>query len=256
MEATSARAGFRLFVDAPLGAGTVVALTAAQTHYVSNVMRAKAGTPVLVFNGSDGEWAAQLAGPGRRLTALTVNRQVRQQAKEPDLWLVFAPVKRARINAIVEKATELGVSVLMPVFTRQTVMTRVNGQRLAAIAAEAAEQCERLSVPEVRPAAELAALLIAWPADRALMVLDESGAGRPIAEALRELPAGPAAVLVGPEGGFHKCELDALRALSFSTLVGLGPRILRADTAVVAALACFQAIRGDWQRGVTDDSHL
>jgi 16S rRNA (uracil1498-N3)-methyltransferase len=160
---------------------------------------------------------------------------------------LFAPVKRARIDFIAEKATELGVSALVPVFTRHTVMTRVNDERLRAIAIEAAEQCERLSVPEVRAAASLDILLAAWPTDRKLLLLDEGGGGAPIADALAHVAPGPAALLVGPEGGFAKSELDGLRALSFATPVGLGPRILRADTAVIAALSCFQALCGDWR---------
>jgi 16S rRNA (uracil1498-N3)-methyltransferase len=172
---------------------------------------------------------------------------LRNQRPEPDLWLLFAPVKRQRIDSIVEKATELGVSQLFPVFTRHTVMTRVNDDRLQAIAIEAAEQCERLSVPPVHRPLSLEERLADWPAERRLVLLDEGGGGRPIADALTDIGHGPVAVLVGPEGGFAKSELDALRRLSFACPVGLGPRILRADTAVIAALSCFQAICGDWR---------
>jgi len=238
----------RLFIDAPLEAGGAVALDADQAHYLCNVMRAPQGSALAVFNGRDGEWRAVLAETGKKKALLAIEAPLRPQQDEPDLWLLFAPVKRARIDFIAEKATELGVSVLQPVFTKHTVMSRVNDDRLRAIAIEAAEQCERLSIPEVRDPLSLDALLEGWPEGRRLILLDEGGGGRPVAEALADLPPGPAAVLVGPEGGFAKTELDALRSLSFAVPVGLGPRILRADTAVVAALSCFQAICGDWCR--------
>ncbi len=238
----------RLFVQASLNEGALVPLGPDQAHYLLNVMRAAAGTPVAVFNGQDGEWLAALEQTGKKTAQLALRQQLRPQAAEPDLWLLFAPVKRARIDFITEKATELGVSALQPVWTRRTVMSRVNDDRLSAIAREAAEQCERLSVPEMRPARDLDDLLASWPQDRRLILLDEGGGGRPIAEALADLPPGPAAVLVGPEGGFAKSELDALRSLSFAVPVGLGPRILRADTAVLAALSCYQAMCGDWRQ--------
>ncbi len=235
----------RLFVDAALSPGAGLALPADQAHYLLTVMRAGAGTPVAVFNGRDGEWLAALEPVGRKGACLHLRAPLRPQEAEPDLWLLFAPIKRARIDFIAEKATELGVSVLQPVFTRHTVMSRVNDERLRAIAVEAAEQCERLSVPMVRPAQALDTLLAAWPNERRLILLDEGGGGRPVAEALTALPPGPAALLVGPEGGFAPSEQTALRALPFAVPVGLGPRILRADTAALAALACYQALCGD-----------
>jgi 16S rRNA (uracil1498-N3)-methyltransferase len=238
----------RLYVEAPLAAGLEVTLGADQAHYLLHVMRLAAGAELALFNGRDGEWRATLTRAAKKAASLTVGGPLREQEVEPDLWLAFAPIKRARIDFIAEKATELGVSVLQPVFTRHTVMTRVNDDRLRAIAIEAAEQCERLTVPEVRPPCDLFALLDGWPAERRLILLDEGGGGRPVAEALDGLAPGPLAVLVGPEGGFTKSELDALRGLSFAVPVGLGPRILRADTAALAALACVQAIRGDWTR--------
>lgn len=217
-------------------------------------MRAAVGTSVALFNGRDGEWRASLVEAGKKKALLAVEDQLRPQAPEPDLWLLFAPVKRARIDFIAEKATELGVSVLQPVFTKHTVMSRVNDDRLRAIAVEAAEQCERLSVPDVRDPMSLDALLANWPEGRCLILLDEGGGGKPVAEVLAGLADGPAALLVGPEGGFAKSELDALRSLSFAVPVGLGPRILRADTAVVAALSCYQAIRGDWRLAPRDNA--
>jgi len=244
----------RLHVSPALTEGATISLDQDQAHYLCNVMRAQTGTLVALFNGRDGEWKAELVEAGKRRASLTLIEQLRPQAEEPDLWLVFAPVKRARIDFITEKATELGVSVLQPVFTRHTVMSRVNDERLRSIAIEAAEQCERLSVPEVRDPLGLDALLAQWPEGRRLILLDEGGGGRPIAEALADLPPGPAAVLVGPEGGFAKTELDALRSLAFAVPVGLGPRILRADTAVLAALSCYQALCGDWRRAPRSSS--
>ncbi len=238
----------RLYVEAALAEGAAVALAADQTHYLLHVMRAPAGAAVALFNGRDGEWRGRLTEAGKRSAVLEVGQCLRPQTAEPDLWLLFAPVKRARIDFIAEKATELGVSALLPVFTRHTAMTRVNEQRLRAIATEAAEQSERLTVPEVRPSRPLDHVLAEWPAGRRLFLLDESGGGQPIAEVLAREAVGPAAVLVGPEGGFAKSELDAFHSLAFAKPVGLGPRILRADTAVISALACFQALCGDWRQ--------
>ncbi len=175
-------------------------------------------------------------------------RQIRAPDAEADLWLVFAPLKRTRLDWLVEKASELGAAVLLPVWTARTQPERLNRDRLHAIAVAAVEQSERLSVPEIRSPERLGALLAAWPADRRLILCDESG-GIPIAEALAALPPGvPTALLVGPEGGFADTELDALGKLPIVTRVGLGPRVLRAETAALAALAVFQAIAGDWRR--------
>jgi len=181
-----------------------------------------------------------------------VGESTREQEGEPDLWLCFAPVKRARIDYIAEKATELGVSVLQPVVTRHTIVERVNVERLRANAVEAAEQTERLSVPEVRAPIDLTRLLGGWPAGRRLLMCDETGGGPPIADVLAGLDAAaraaPWAIVVGPEGGFAETELALLRRIKDVTAVGLGPRILRADTAALAALAVWQALAGDWRR--------
>ena len=166
-----------------------------------------------------------------------------------DLWLLFAPIKRARIDWLAEKATELGVSALLPVWTARTQVERLNLERLRARAVEAAEQSERLSVPEIRPPEALERMLAGWPADRWLIVCDESGGGEPIAEVTAQLPSRPMALLVGPEGGFDQTELDALGKLPFVSRIRLGPRVLRAETAALAALAVFQAIAGDWRHG-------
>ncbi|WP_422001088.1 16S rRNA (uracil(1498)-N(3))-methyltransferase [Reyranella sp.] len=242
----------RLHVDADLAAGLDVALDEAQAHYLRHVMRRADGAPLLLFNGRDGEWRATLEARGRKAAVARVGERTREQAVEPDLWLCFAPLKRARIDYVAEKATELGVAVLQPVLTHHTIVERVNVERLRANAVEAAEQTERLSVPEVRPPAALASLLDGWPAGRRLLVCDETGGGPPIATALSGLDAAaraaPWAILIGPEGGFDSGELAHLRRISDVMAVGLGPRILRADTAALAALTCWQALVGDWQR--------
>jgi 16S rRNA (uracil1498-N3)-methyltransferase len=237
----------RLYVEADLSAGADVWATEQQAHYLLNVMRFAAGGEIALFNGRDGEWRGVIAETAKKKARLSVSERLRPQTPESDLWLLFAAVKRARIDFIVEKATELGVSVLQPVFTERTVMSRVGEDRLAAIAIEAAEQCERLTVPELRAPLSLQAALTKWPEGRVLLLMDETGAGKPIAEALAGLPPGPAALLIGPEGGFAKSELDGFSRLTFAVRVGLGPRILRADTAAIAALSCYQAIRGDWR---------
>jgi len=239
----------RLFVEQDLAAGAVIGLSPERAHYLRSVLRISAGAHVQLFNGRDGEWQARLEALGKGWASCAVERQIRAQETEPDLWLAFAPIKRARIDFVAQKATELGVSALWPVFTRLTVVGRVNVGRLRANAIEAAEQCRRLSVPEIFAPAELGKLLAGWPAERRILLCDESGAGAPIAEALRDGGARPApwAVMVGPEGGFAADELDRLRKLPIVNAVGLGPRLLRADTAALAALACWQALAGDWR---------
>ncbi len=224
----------RLYVPGALGAGCTIALSPDQAHYLGAVMRLGAGDRLRVFNGRDGEWSARLAAVKRDKAVVAVEALVRAQAPEPDLWLVFAPVKRDATDLIVQKATELGASVLCPVFTARTNAARINADRLGAIAREAAEQSERLTLPELRPLVPLADLLGAWPADRRLAAATERGG--PCA-----VPRGAGALLVGPEGGFAPAELDALRAASFVSPVSLGPRILRAETAVIAGLALLQA---------------
>lgn len=242
----------RLFVEADLAAGGEVLLEEAQVHYLRNVMRRPDGAPLLLFNGRDGEWRGTLSFRGKKAAVAELGECTREQAPEPDVWLCFAPVKRARIDYIAEKATELGVSVLQPVVTRHTAVERVNVGRLQANAIEAAEQTERLTVPDVRESVDLGKLLDRWPDGRRLMMCDETGGGPPIGEALSALDeaarAAPWAIVIGPEGGFAENELQALRRIKDVTSVGLGPRILRADTAALAALACWQALVGDWRR--------
>jgi 16S rRNA (uracil1498-N3)-methyltransferase len=239
----------RLYVAAGLVPGAGIELDRAQAHYLRSVLRLGAGAAVAVFNASDGEWLCRVAEIGKG-ASLTVERQLREPdpKAETDLWLMFAPIKRAPLDWLVEKATELGVAALLPVWTARTQVERVNLERLRAHAIEAAEQCERLSVPELRAPERLDQLLAVWPGERRLVVCDESGAGEPIGDAAARLPPGPVALLVGPEGGFDETELDAIGKLSFVTRVGLGPRVLRAETATLAAVAVFQAIAGDWRR--------
>jgi len=239
----------RLYVTADLAAGASVALDAAQAHYLRNVLRLDRGAPVALFNGRDGEWRAVIESFGKEACTVRLERRTREQVPEPDLWLAFAPVKRARIDFLVEKATELGVSALQPVLTKRTQVERVNLDRLRANVREAAEQTERLALPEVRAPLPLARALELWPAGRGLLLCDESGISPDIASALHAEQPGVWGVLTGPEGGFTQRELDALRNLPFVCAVGLGPRVLRADTAALAALAVFQALLGDWRRG-------
>ena len=245
-------AKIRLYVEADLGAGHDVALDRDQAHYLTGVMRQGAGDRVLLFNGRDGEWLAEIAAVGKRSVSLTCLERVREQTGVPDLWLCFAPVKKARTDFIAEKACEMGSARLVPVFTRHTNSERVRTDRLRAHAIEAAEQCGMLSVPEIAEPVALERLLADWPEGRRLMFCDESGSGEPASEVLRRvglnptLPAGPWAVLIGPEGGFSPEEASRLRALPYAHAVSLGPRILRADTAAVVALTVWQSVLGDW----------
>jgi 16S rRNA (uracil1498-N3)-methyltransferase len=240
----------RLHLIAGLAAGREIELEPARAHYLRSVLRLGPGAAVAVFNAEDGEWLCRIAGIGKNGARLTAERQLRspEPGGEPDLWLLFAPIKRARLDWLVEKATELGVAALLPVWTARTQVERVNLDRLRAHAVEAAEQSERLSVPELRAPERLGRLLATWPGARRLVVCDESGAGEPISDAAARLSPGPVALLVGPEGGFDETELDAIGKLSFVTRVGLGPRVLRGETAALAAVAVFQAIAGDWRR--------
>ena len=241
----------RLYVDAPLAAGAAIALDTARGHYLRNVLRREKGASVLLFNGRDGEWLAEIEALAKSGTRLSVQRQTVAQRLGPDLWLVFAPLKRERIDLLAEKATELGCRRLQPIFTQHTAVSRVNVERLAAHVMEAAEQTERLDLPEVGEPRRLSELLESWPAARRIILCAEAGAAAAIAEALAGLPRptasneAPYAVMTGPEGGFASSELDHLRKLPFVTPVGLGPRVLRADTAAIAALACWQALLGD-----------
>ena len=244
----------RLYVNHSLTNGSGFDLDRQQAHYLRNVLRLGAGDMVHLFNGRDGEWRGVIAVAGRAQASVTPLERVRDQAAGPDLWLAFAPVKRARIDLIAEKATELGTSAIIPVMTENTSVSRVNLDRLRANTIEAAEQCGRLTLPDIRQPVSLADLMAGWPAGRRLMVCDETGGGEPVTEALRRIKeatdsgsgSGAWGILTGPEGGFSQSELDLLAENPIVMRVGLGPRILRADTAAIAALVCWQAILGDW----------
>ncbi len=237
----------RLFVENTLSAGCVVDLSRDQAHYVSRVMRQNVGAATLLFNGRDGEWLAHISEIAKARCQLIVGTQTRRQVAEPDIWLAFAPVKKSRMDFLVEKATELGVSRLLPVFTRNSAVTRVNVDRLQATARESAEQCERLSIPTVDEAVTLEDLIVAWETSRNLYVMDETGRGQSVVQAFSEISEtrDGAGLLVGPEGGFSNSELDDLRELDFVTSVLLGPRVLRAETAALTALASWQIFCGD-----------
>jgi 16S rRNA (uracil1498-N3)-methyltransferase len=242
-------AATRLCVPQPLAQGTVVALDARQAHRLQHVLRLGRGSLIAAFNQRDGEWLGRLEEIGRHGASLSIGEQRRAPQCEGDVWLLFAPIRRSRLDWLIEKATELGASRLVPVLTTRTQPERLGDERLRSVSVAAAEQCERLSVPELEPARSLREALDRWPIGRRLIVCDESGSGQPIAAALSGFAAGdPAAILVGPEGGFTETELDAFGKLPIVTRVGLGPRVLRAETAALAALAVFQALAGDGQR--------
>jgi 16S rRNA (uracil1498-N3)-methyltransferase len=235
----------RLFLDQPLAEGQGVPLAPEQAHYLFGVMRLGPGARVRVFNGRDGEWEAEVAEAGKRGGQLTALTRTRAQEMPPDLWLLFAPIKKARTDFIVEKAAEMGCRRILPVQTDRTNSERVRADRLRAHAVEAAEQCGGVFVPEVAELARLPDLLSVWDARRTLWFCDETLAGSPAPAPARG--EGPGAVLVGPEGGFSEKERARLRALPWARPVRLGPRILRADTAAVAALALWQTTSGDWR---------
>jgi 16S rRNA (uracil1498-N3)-methyltransferase len=236
----------RLYLDQPLEAGREVPALPAQAHYLGSVMRRGAGDPVRLFNGRDGEWEGRIAALRKDRASLTPERLLRAQQAEPDVRLLVAALKRDAMDWIMEKATELGVARIQPVFTRRSIADRVNLARLAAIAREAAEQCERLTIPEVEEARPLHAVLDAWDPSVPLLVGAERHAGAaPIAQATQRLRP-PFAWLTGPEGGFERAELDDLLRRPFVSPAALGPRILRAETAAVAGLAVLQAMAGDW----------
>lgn len=234
----------RLFLEQPLEAGREVPATPGQAHYLGGVMRRAAGDPVLLFNGRDGEWEGRIASLRKDRASFVPERQSRPQAPEPDIRLLVAAVKRDAMDWIAEKATELGASLIQPVFTRRSIADRVNTARLTGIAQEAAEQSRRLTVPRLAEALPLHAVLDAWDGTK-LLVGDERRESPPIADVARGLRL-PLAWLVGPEGGFERAELDDLRRRPFVSTTALGPRILRAETAAVAGLAVLQALAGDW----------
>lgn len=239
-------AKIRLYVEHPLGEGQTVPLNRDQAHYLFGVMRLAEGAGVLLFNGRDGEWLATVSAAGKRGGALAVSSQTRPQQSPPDLWLLFAPVKKARTDFIVEKAVELGAARIQPVQTEFTNSERIRQDRLQAHAVEAAEQCGATTVPEVAGLLRLDRLLADWSGSRRLLFCDEGAAGAP-SGLNGAAPGGPWAILVGPEGGFSDAERARLSALPFAQTLSLGPRILRADTAAVSALTLWQHHLGDWR---------
>lgn len=242
----SARANIRLYVDHPLAEGTRVSVTQDQAHYLNSVMRLRAGAELSLFNGKDGEYEARVERISKREATLQVLSQSRPLQRPPDLWLLFAPIKKARTDFIVEKAAELGAARICPVQTDYTNSERIRRERLQAHAIEAAEQCGGTFVPEVADFTPLARILRDWPSDRHLLFSDEALVGQP--SSFKDIPTAEKwAVLIGPEGGFSEAERNTLKAMPQVTSVSLGPRVLRADTAAVAALTLFQSHLGDWR---------
>jgi 16S rRNA (uracil1498-N3)-methyltransferase len=237
----------RVYVEADLAEGRTVACTPAQANYLRNVLRLGPGDAILAFNGRDGEWRAEVADAGRRDTLLIVHAQTRAQEGGPDIDFLFAPLKRARLDYVVEKATEMGVARLRPVLTRRTAVDRLNIERMRTHTIEAAEQCGILRLPEIRAAEKLERVIAEWDASRPLVFCDEDSDEHCPFTALAMIQPGPVAVLVGPEGGFDPAERELLSSQSFVTRISLGPRILRADTAAVAVLALVNAVLGDWR---------
>ncbi|CAN7633951.1 16S rRNA (uracil(1498)-N(3))-methyltransferase [Bosea sp. LjRoot9] len=242
-------ARYRLYVADDLAIGTRLPLAREQANYLLNVLRLKSDDTIIVFNGRDGEWLAALTAEGRKQASLGLLRQTRPQPDAPDLHYLFAPLKHARLDYIAQKAVEMGAGLLQPVLTRRTQVSRLNLDRLRANAIEAAEQCGILSLPEIRGECGLDAALEALEPERLLIFCDEAMAQESPLTALAAAAPGPLAVLIGPEGGFDEAERARILARPKTLRISLGPRILRADTAAVAALALVQAVLGDWPRG-------
>jgi 16S rRNA (uracil1498-N3)-methyltransferase len=238
------RSAPRLFTEAELGADVAVSIDGNAAHYLLSVMRVRDGDVVLLFNGRAGEWSATAEQVRKRDLVLRCTQQTHPPESVPDFWLCIAPIKKGRIDLVAEKACELGVARLVPVRTERSIVDKVNGERLQAHLVEAAEQCGRTALPELGDLTTLPALLATWPAERSLFFADEMG-GAPMTETFAA-NRGPAALLVGPEGGFTDKERAAIRALPNARPISLGPRILRAETAAIAATACWMALNGDW----------
>lgn len=239
-------AKIRLYVEHPLGAGQSIPLTKEQAHYLFGVMRQALGGHVALFNGVDGEWQAEITEAGKRGGTLTCVAQSKPLQMPPDLWLIFAPIKKARTDFIVEKAAEMGALRILPVGTEYTNSERIRQDRLQAHAVEAAEQCGGTYVPEVCDLQKLSRLLDGWPPERQLMFCDEAEVGNALQLAAQDHKDAPWAILIGPEGGFSPAERKRLHAMQQAHVVSLGPRILRADTAAVAAMTLWQQTLGDW----------
>jgi 16S rRNA (uracil1498-N3)-methyltransferase len=237
----------RLFVEPDLKADAELALGREQSNYLGAVLRMQPGDELVVFNGRDGAWLARIDAAGKKAVTLSLIEQIAPQPPPADLWYGFAPLKAGRLDYMVQKATEMGVGALQPVITKFTQVTRLKPEKLSANAIEAAEQCEVLNVPAILPEIALPGLLLGWDTSRRLIVADEGIPSASPLDRLRPLAAQKLGLLIGPEGGFSDDERTLLRAQAFVVPISLGPRILRADTAAVAALAVIQAIIGDWR---------
>ena len=233
----------RLFVGGPLGPGISVEMDPGQANYLGNVMRLKPGDEALLFDGASGEWLARVSDAGKKRMALSIERRSGEQEAVPDCWLAFAPVKRSQTDWLVEKATELGIARLLPVTTKRTIVDRVKLERLEAIAIEAAEQCNRTTVPDIAGPITLENFLKGRDPGRALYFADESG-GEPAVDAIK---SGPAVLLTGPEGGFTDKERETIRSAPNVVAISLGPRVLRAETAALAVVTTYMALAGDWR---------
>lgn len=244
------RANFRLqrlFIDQPLKQGSMIDLEREQANYLLNVLRLKDDSQLLVFNGQDGEWLTNLKQEGRKKAVLTLVEQTRAQPEPSDLIVLFAPIKVGRLEYMVQKMVEMGAGIIQPVFTDHTQLHKINEKRLSANILEAAEQCGVLSIPELKPAIKLSQLLSDWDETRQIIFCDEgTETNNPLSQ-LRTQSTEKFALLIGPEGGFSAQERETLQSLNHVTPIPLGPRILRADTALVAAMAVLQATIGDWE---------
>ncbi len=236
----------RLYLDHDLAEDAVIALSKEQAHYLGNVLRLSSGDALRVFNSKDGEWRALVADINRKAARIEITEQLRAPKPCPDIWLCFAPVRKHRNAFILEKATELGVGTLQPLITARTQFPKIRLDKMQAQIIEASEQTERLDLPMLCETRDLSKMLDNWPEGRALIFADEAGDAEPAMNVLQNL-SGPAALLIGPEGGFTAEEREILRAKSFVTAVTLGPRILRADTAALSMLTLWQACSGDWK---------
>lgn len=236
----------RLYIEGSLAVGQKLELNEAQCHYLGNVMKLKARDTLSCFDNKNGEFGCEVDSLQKKHAVLNVVSHDRPFVRVPDIWLLFAPVKKDNTDFIIQKSVELGVRKIVPVLTTRTIADKIRLERFNANAIEAAEQCRRTDIPEISEAVRLDKLLQNWDASRTIYFMDETLQGRPVSEVFADAPA-PCAVLIGPEGGFSAEELELLRALPFARGVNLGNRILRAETAVVAALSCWQALNGDWR---------
>ena len=241
----------RIYTEKKLILGDIVEISSAKFHHVSRVLRIKKGDIVSLFNCLDGEFLAEVVFLKKRSCDAKIIKRIRKEELQNDIWILFAPIKKIRLDFLIQKVTELGVSGIFPVFTRNTIVSRVSQQRMKTYAISASEQTDRLSVPEIFSSAKLTKVIDRWPQGRKLLVCDETGNGKSMIETLSMKTfdnVSQWAILIGPEGGFEKTEIEFLANQNFVTLVSLGPRLLRADTAAIASLSCWQSVRGDWKR--------